>query len=193
MTITRATQLDITDISRLHEKHLPSPSSAIGRAYLRILYRALLENPETNIGLVARDKGVIIGVLFATNDLGKTQKQITRALIPAGIPHVIRAVVFGRVSVVELWEIMRFESELLSTFPAPYASIVTLFVMPTHRRHGVGQRLVRAVTNELQKQGVSRLQVDTQKDNVIAQQFYTTLGFSPVKEIVDSVVFLKKI
>jgi len=193
MTITRINYSDIGGISRLHEKYLPSLSSLIGRAYLHILYRALLEDSDTCIGFVARDNGAIVGAIFATKDLGKTQKQITRALIPAGIPHVIRAVFSGMVSWVELWQTMRFESALMSAFPAPYATIVTLFVTPTHRRHGVGQQLVRAVTHELRKEETSLLHVDTQKENIIAQQFYTTLGFSPVKEIVDSVVFLKKI
>jgi GNAT superfamily N-acetyltransferase len=67
-----------------------------------------------------------------------------------------------------------------STFRArPLINIHDLAVLPSHRRLGVGTRLLEAVANEARARGCCKLTLEVREDNLAAQALYRKAGFGP--------------
>jgi len=66
--------------------------------------------------------------------------------------------------------------------PWKYGHLVWLGVEPEFQRDGVGERLVREMTEAMIEDGVRILLVDTQMDNLPALGFFGKLGFSNPQE-----------
>jgi [ribosomal protein S18]-alanine N-acetyltransferase len=58
--------------------------------------------------------------------------------------------------------------------------ILDLAVLPERRRRGVGQALLSAVWNALQRDGVKELYLEVRESNVAAIELYRRQGFRPV-------------
>lgn len=68
-----------------------------------------------------------------------------------------------------------------STFAArPLLNIHDLAVLPTHRRQGVGQRLLAHVAARAEALGCCKLTLEVREDNLPAQQLYAQVGFHPI-------------
>ena len=58
--------------------------------------------------------------------------------------------------------------------------ILDLAVLPERRRRGIGQALLAAVWNALQRDGVKELYLEVRESNVAAIELYRRQGFRPV-------------
>ena len=58
--------------------------------------------------------------------------------------------------------------------------ILNIAVAPTHRRHGLGRRLLEACIDWGQRQGVTAYTLEVRRGNLPAQGLYRTLGFDHV-------------
>jgi dTDP-4-amino-4,6-dideoxy-D-galactose acyltransferase len=56
-------------------------------------------------------------------------------------------------------------------------------VNPNQQGKGIGSQLIRAVENELLKNGINSLRIPTQLKNKEACNFYQKLGYSPIEKI----------
>lgn len=184
---------DIKTLAYLHKKNLVSPSSKIGQKYLEKLYNLLLSDPKTHLCLLAIDGNEIVGAISATKDLEKTNKILRRLISFPVLLDILKATIHGKVTINELLKRIMFELNILKKFPKPYASILTLFIVQNHQRHGAGSLLVKKVLSELEKNGTNIVYVDTLISNKKALLFYISLGFSEKERIYDSVILEKQI
>ncbi len=63
---------------------------------------------------------------------------------------------------------------------ADVGEILTVGVIPTARRHGIGARLVQELIEEAGRRGAQDLFLDVRFDNEAALRIYTRAGFSTV-------------
>ncbi len=189
MTIKPLSKKDISIIARLHRENLPQThSSKLGTAYLMQLYFSIVTTPDIHIGYAAYDNKNVIGVITATLDLQKSQQKITRSFTVSTYLLAFTAILKGKLS---LWELIRhiwFEFQVTRTFPTPYPTILTLFVVNSYRRKGIGKQLVNKVIRTIKKYQLPSLFVDTQVQNEKALYFYQALGFTRKTYITNAVV-----
>lgn len=186
MDIRKIKKTDVPFISALHMRMLPTSIARIGNPYLSELYCTLLKD----IGLVAIDRGVIVGVITATENLKKTQQNLQRLLFhPATLWTIGKAIVLRRVTIGSLFERMAAQTEILSLFPYPYATILTFFVDKKNQRQGIGAKLLSSL--EKQFPVGTKLYVDTATSNTNAQLWYSTHGFRILKTIRSNIVSVK--
>ena len=69
---------------------------------------------------------------------------------------------------------------ILGQLAADEAEILTLGVGKDHRRHGIGRRLVEALSRAAKKAEARRLFLEVAADNVAALMLYKKLGFQEV-------------
>ncbi len=186
MVIRKIKKPDVPFISVLHMQTLPTVNARIGNPYLSKLYETLLKD----IGLVAVDHGIIVGVITATKNLKQTQQNVQRLLFhPVILWTIGKSIVLRRVTIRSLFERMAAQAEILSLFPYPYATILTFFVDKKNQRQGIGTKLL----SSLEKQFTvgTKLYVDTATSNTNAQRFYHTHGFRILKTIRSNIVSVK--
>lgn len=59
------------------------------------------------------------------------------------------------------------------------AALISMWVAPSHRRRGLGERLVREVVSWAAGEGYSSLGLSVVDDNLGARAFYERIGFAP--------------
>lgn len=64
--------------------------------------------------------------------------------------------------------------------PKVEGAIIDFYVMPEHRRTGLGNRMVQEVTKELRARGAGLIVADFPLQNKIASNFYAKLGYRPI-------------
>jgi len=64
--------------------------------------------------------------------------------------------------------------------PRIEGAIVDFYVMPEHRRKGLGEDFLNSMTKELKKRGAGLIVAEFPFQNKIASTFYQKLGFRPV-------------
>ena len=70
----------------------------------------------------------------------------------------------------------------LSTQEGSEGQIIRLAVAPSHRRQGIGARLLADTLMTFRRGRVRRLALNTQSDNLPAQKLYQRFGFRPTGE-----------
>lgn len=60
----------------------------------------------------------------------------------------------------------------------PLAHVITLDVVPEARRRKVGTRLVEALHREFRKRGVTRVTLEVDASDEVAQRFYLNMGYT---------------
>lgn len=60
------------------------------------------------------------------------------------------------------------------------AHITTVAVHPSRRRHGIGDRLVRALLAAARDRGASAATLEVRASNTAARELYRRIGFAPV-------------
>ena len=63
----------------------------------------------------------------------------------------------------------------------PY--LISMWVAPSHRRHGVGKRLVDAVLDWARSRGAKQITLEVTTTNVSAIRFYESLGFVRTEKV----------
>lgn len=184
---------DIGEVANLHSKTLVSPSSKIGKAYLKRLYAILLSDLKTHICLVASKKGQIMGSVTATKDLEKTNKLLGKLFSFSMLLSILKALIFRKVTIPELVKRFIFERVVINRFPKPYVSILILFVDKKYQRLGIGRRLTDVMLKKLKKIGVKKVYVDTLTTNNKGFLFYKSLGFVEKKIVIDSRILGKQL
>lgn len=190
MTTRRLQVSDIEDVIKLHQTMLPTTvSSRIGYGYLREVYKIVISHPETHLNYCAVYKGLLIGVITVSKNLGITHKMISpfslHIFLPVGL-----AFIMGKVTFLELFQKINFERRVLKKFRAPQPYILTFFVARDYQRKGIGRKLMEKVMTEVKKRFDS-LYVDTQLPNIPARAFYHAMGFAQMSVIYDSVILRK--
>jgi len=61
--------------------------------------------------------------------------------------------------------------------------VVTLDVLASARRRGIGRALLSGIEERLRKAGARRIQLETAEDNAPALAFYEALGYEPVARL----------
>lgn len=72
---------------------------------------------------------------------------------------------------------------ILEKEPQQAGHIVTIDVTSSHRRGGVGTRLMDAAEGWAAERGLRLIYLETAKENRVAQFFYATRGYAKVREI----------
>ena len=60
--------------------------------------------------------------------------------------------------------------------------VAELFINKEYRRSGVGKQLITSIENEFIKNDISIIKLDTSVENISAQKFYESCGYSGKKE-----------
>ncbi len=189
MTIKPLTKKDVSSIVRLHRENLPQThSSKLGIVYLTQLYSTVAATSDIHIGYVAYDNKHVIGVITATLDLQKSQQKMTKSFTASTYLLVLTAILKGKLSPWGLVRQIWFEFRVTRIFPTPYSTVLTLFVVASYRRKGIGKQLVNKVIGTIKEYQYPSLFVDTQVQNEKALYFYQALGFTRRTYITDAVV-----
>jgi ribosomal protein S18 acetylase RimI-like enzyme len=67
--------------------------------------------------------------------------------------------------------------------PEQEGVILDIYLLPLYRRHGVGEYVLRAVTEALKAKGAGLVTAEFPAQNEIAARFYAKRGFRPVTHI----------
>lgn len=68
----------------------------------------------------------------------------------------------------------------LASGAADERELLSIGVLPDHRRGGIGRQLVEAIISESTNRGAARLFLEVAEDNTAAQRLYRSLGFFAV-------------
>lgn len=183
---------DIPVVVAIHRRVLPTVTSRMGPLFLEFFYRTLLNQPLLHHALVALHGKEVIGAISATGDARHTQRLLTPLLSnPKAMLQLLTALFQRRVTLAELYERIVTERDILKRYPHRYQTILTLLVKAKWQRKGIGAKLLAALEEPLPVG--TRLYVDTEASNSVAQSFYKLQGFRRQAAIRSSVVFSKKI
>ena len=65
--------------------------------------------------------------------------------------------------------------------------LTRIYVLPDRQRSGIGARLLDAALAEFAKQGLRRMTVSVEQDNVSGRRFYETMGFGEPRPLTHDV------
>jgi ribosomal protein S18 acetylase RimI-like enzyme len=186
MTDIRAgTEADAERAATLHaseitEGFLPS----LGRPFLVRLYRRVVRSPRSFL-LVAQDDGAVVGFVAGTESVRDLYRSFLlhdgAVATLAALPRVARS--WRRVA-----ETLRYpagaEADPRGDGSAlPQAELLAIAVAPAARGHGIGRRLVEALTTEFERRGVRAIRVVVGADNDTAIDLYERSGFTKAARI----------
>ena len=103
----------------------------------------------------------------------------------------VRIVLLSVSLILEFINHIYLEIKVLNKYPAPYQTILTLFVSNDYQRLGVGRNLIKKMFQKLKSKNVKRIYVDTQRSNTKALGFYKKMGFKVEDQIADSTILTK--
>lgn len=86
--------------------------------------------------------------------------------------QLLLAVKDGKIVGVSTYEAARDETM------ADWGEIISLYLLPTYYRQGIGSKLFNAAVNELNNEGYSRIYLWVLEKNLAARRFYEKHGFS---------------
>lgn len=170
---------DEAALARLHREGLPEAFlPALGDRFLRLLYRAMAEDPESVV-LVAEAEGGIVGFACGVASVrGFYRRFFRRRALQAGLaaaPRLLRPDVARRAL-----ETARYPARADGL---PDAELLAIAVDRAWRRQGLGERLARGVVEGLGQLGASELKVVVGADNQAANRFYARVGFRPAGQV----------
>lgn len=156
--------------------------SFLGRNFLSLLYRSLLEDRDGVLLVRAEDRKVAGFVAGVTCQAGFYRRVLAKKALgfawaafgafvrrPAIAPRLLRA--------------LRRPAE--ARRGSAEAGLLSIAVRPEDQGKGIGQELVRAFGEQLAARGVKSYCLTTDRDNNgRTHRFYQKLGFRPVTEFV---------
>jgi ribosomal protein S18 acetylase RimI-like enzyme len=191
--IRRLSDESISDIVRIHRSGLGySLNSRLGNEHLAFLYRRLLVDPNSYVG-VAYATGRPIGVVSGTTDLEDSKSRLLRSM-PRRRIFGVAAKLLVRPGLVLQWgqgriidAPVRYEGEEVA------AGLTAIAVQPAERGAGAGRLLVRALETFLAERRIHYYRLDTLTKNAQAREFYKKLGFQELGVRAGSMVLVKAI
>lgn len=160
-------------LARLHREGLPEAFlPALGDRFLRLLYRAMAEDPESVV-VVAEAEGEVVGFACGVASVRRFYRRFfRRRALRAGLaaaPQLLRPDVARRAL-----ETARYPGRAGGL---PDAELLAIAVDERWRRRGLGEGLAGAVAEGLGRLGAAELKVVVGADNGPANRFYARVGF----------------
>jgi len=112
-----------------------------------------------------------------------------RASVVGGLRRLLRERRLGIVMVAEGADRRRLDGYAIGTFgfdlefAGPDAFLTELFVRAESRRHGLGARLLEAVTRALRDAGARAVTLLVRPENVAARRLYAAAGFEELPRV----------
>lgn len=106
----------------------------------------------------------------------------------AALRRLLRDESLGRVWVVDTgtqlggYAILTYNYDL--EFGGVEGLLTDMFIVPRHRRRGLGAELLVAVRDFLRNAGITTMELQVTRSNRRAQLFYQSLGFKPLDRVV---------
>ena len=145
----------------------------LGRRFMRVLYRGLLDWPGTR-ALIVEDDGGVTAFVVAVEDIGAFYRWFIKnrwlAAGLAAIPAVLNPATAGRA-----WESFRYGGN--SEGEAIPAEILSLGVAPRARGRGLSRLLLDRVVRSLGSTGHDQVKVVVGSTNLVAIAAYEKAGF----------------
>ena len=171
------TPADVGSVVALHLAAFPSFFlSFLGPAFLRQLYRGILDDPE-GLAVVAERDGRLTGFVAGVASQGGFYRRLIRGrLVQFGLASIIP--VLRRPTIVpRLLRALRKPADSASSIAS--ASLMSIAVAPSEEGKGTGQALVRAFCDALARKGIAAVCLTTDRDeNDRTNRFYQRLGFT---------------
>lgn len=173
--IVRLTSNDCRIIAKIHsvclaDDFLPS----FGQKFLEQLYHGILFDKHT-IGFGFKNQGSITGFLIGTTNTSGFIKRVLRLNGWRLIPFALRKIITYPRTLMHLIETV-FYSQVTNHHHNIPAELLIIAVNETHRRKGVGKKLVQAFQKKLNNAGSAYFIVHTHIDNKAANAFYREFG-----------------
>jgi ribosomal protein S18 acetylase RimI-like enzyme len=191
ITISPLRAEDIKAAAKLHAAELPySFNSKLGAKHLACIYRAMLEQPDSYVG-VAMDAGVPVGVVSGTLDVRTLKPAILQSLGLRGKLSMIAGLLCQPSAGFTLLEEMRSRPPVKANGLEVNACLTAIAVASSHRRMGLAARLVASLEDFFRAREASHYWLDTIVENTGARAFYQRLGFTEIARQGRTVVLLK--
>jgi glycosyltransferase involved in cell wall biosynthesis/ribosomal protein S18 acetylase RimI-like enzyme len=177
--IREASRRDAEVMSRLHRERLPDAFlPLLGGRFLRLMYRAVIEDPS-GVALIAENDEGVVGFAAGTPSVEEFYRRFRRR-------YGIRAAVAVSHRLIHRDVRRRFRET--SAYPdrtgdLPPAELLAIAVDPVHLSRGVGTSLARGVLDGLSSGGAVEVRVTVAAKNEAANEFYSRLGFRLARTI----------
>lgn len=169
--IKRLTNEDISQVARIHKNELFGFLPELGIQFLEKFYKESLTIPEM-FTFVEKESDHILG--FATGVFtakGLYSKVISRDIIGFGFLLLSNIIVHPR-------NLIRMVKTLLYPgFSADIPELLTIAVIRTSQKKGIGRRLVKKIALTFHKKGIKQFRVSVY-DRLPANGFYKKIGFT---------------
>jgi ribosomal protein S18 acetylase RimI-like enzyme len=193
ITISPLRAEDIEAVAKLHATELPySFNSKIGAKHLARVYRAMLEQPHSYVG-VAIDAGVPLGVVSGTLDVSALRPAILHSLGLRGKLRMLGGLLCQPSAGFTLLEEMKSRPPVKAGDQEVNACLTAIAVATSHRRVGLAARLVASLEDFFRAHGANYYWLDTIVDNSGARTFYQKQGFMELATHGKTVVFIKQL
>ncbi|MEX2624522.1 MAG: GNAT family N-acetyltransferase [Acidimicrobiia bacterium] len=145
--------------------------SALGPSFLSVLYRALINDPDSAV-FVADKGGIVLGFVAGTSDTGAFYRRFGRRYaIPAGVRILprLRPGMIRRVKETRSYGVGRHDDVA--------AELLSMAVSPSARGRGLANRLGAELLNWAGTRGFGAMKVVVGASNEPAIRVYRKLGF----------------
>jgi glycosyltransferase involved in cell wall biosynthesis/ribosomal protein S18 acetylase RimI-like enzyme len=163
---------DARAIARIHAQSLPAAFlPTLGERFLQHLYRALAKDPE-GVLLVAENGSVVGfagGVVSVPRFFRRFAIKHGIAASAAAMPRLLRPQTLRRFR-----ETARYPSV---TKALPASELLSIALLPSFRRSGVGTALADGVVRGLVERGAGSIKVVVDAENDAGNHLYQSLGF----------------
>jgi len=184
---------DIEAVARLHAAELRySFNSQLGPAHLAEIYRAMLGDPGSYVG-VAWDGNIPAGVVSGTLDSHALKQAVLRAFGLGGKVRMAGRLLLHPRAVLALVEGMKSRPPVKVAEQEVKACLTAIAVAASHRRMGLAAKLTNALEEFFRTNKVRYYWLETILENERARAFYRKQGFDELAAQGRIVVLTKHI
>jgi glycosyltransferase involved in cell wall biosynthesis/ribosomal protein S18 acetylase RimI-like enzyme len=181
LAIRRGRRGDTAELARLHARGLPDAFlPKLGERFLRRLYRALVEDPES-VTFVALEGDRVVGFAAGVLSVGRFYRRFLvqhgAAACAAAFPRLLRPRVL-----IGVYETLRYPPTTKMSGGSD-AELLSIVVSGRSRRRGLGHALADRIVRGLADLGAPEVRVVVGTQNDGALRFYERIGFNRVKEL----------
>jgi len=176
-------EMQPSDIDQVVNVHLSSFQgfflTFLGPRFLSLLYAYILSSPD-GVGFVFIDQDQVLGfVCGSTQPSGFYRRFLTHQWRDITFAVLLRVIRTPSIASRLIWRLAI--PPQASTEPGT-ATLMSIAVLPGYQNKGIGKALVQEFLNEMQRRGMRRVNLTTDKDgNDAVNAFYCHLGFQLVR------------